>query len=239
MIHPPQLPWLQRPRVLARPFIAAVACVVAALAAGCGSTSSSGASSGLMAATLTTQVKSTWKDPRYKAEPMQRIFVVSQMKLEPGGRGAVEDAIVARLATAGVTGIASHTVMSDDAEKPGPTLDEAITAARADGVLIVAVKAIGAYEPGVIHQETVTSLSPDTMASYNYLKQQNVYQPGDYKIANIVSEIYLPSMGRQVWTAFTDSYDAANLARNMPDFTLKLVGVMAKDRMIASPPKAS
>lgn len=216
-------------RVLARAFIAAGVVALAAC---------SGTSLNPMGATLATNVKGTWKDPRYNAAPMQRIFVVSLMKVDPGGREAVENALVARLASAGVTGIASHTVMSNDADKPGPTLEEAIVAARADGVLLVDVKAVGAYESYTVGQ-TVTSLSPDTMASYNYLKQQNVYQPGDYKIAHIVSELYIPSMGRQVWTAFTDSYDAANLSRNLPDFTLKLVGVMARDRMIAAVPKPS
>lgn len=206
---------------------------VALFAVGC-----AGPTAGPMGATYATSVKATWKDPRFHAAPMQRIFVVSLMKVEPGGRDAVEDAIVARLASAGVTGIASHTVMSQDAEKPGPTLAEAITAAKADGVLLVDVKAVGSYEPYTVGQ-TVTSLSPDTMASYDFLKRQNVYQPGDYKIAHVVSELYLPSMGRQVWVAATDSFDAANLARNLPDFTLKMVGAMAKDRMIAAAPKPS
>jgi len=43
-------------------------------------------------------------------------------------------------------------------------------------------------------------------------------------------------MGKQVWTAFTNSYDASNLARNMPDYTFKLVTAMAKDRIIAGAP---
>ena len=85
----------------------------------------------------------------------------------------------------------------------------------------------------------MTTLSPDTMASYNYLKGQNVYQPGDYKVAHIVSDLYLPSMGKQVWTAYTNSYDASDLSRNLPDYTFKLVSVMAKDRIIAGAPKPS
>ncbi len=186
---------------------------------------------------LSTRVQSTWKDPKYAAGPMNRIFVVSLMKIEPGGRDAVEDAIVARLKTAGVAGVAAHTVMSSDPEKPGPTLAEAIKASSADGVLLVEVRAVGAYESSV--GQTVRSLSPDTMASYNYLKSENVYQPGDYRVANISSELYLPSMGKQVWTLYTNSYDASDLARNVPDFTLKLVGAMAKDRMIAHPPASA
>jgi hypothetical protein len=184
---------------------------------------------------LSTQVISTWKDPKYASAPLKKIFVISLMKVEPGGRDAVEDAVVARLASAGVAGIASHTVMSNDPQRPGPSLPEAIAAAGADGVLLVDVRAIGSYEPYTIGQ-TVTSLSPDTMASYSYLKREGADQSGDYKVAHIMSELYLPSMSKQVWTAFTNSYDASNLARNMPDYTLKLVGAMAKDRIIDGAP---
>jgi hypothetical protein len=205
--------------------------LLAATLAACGSTREF-APGGL---SLSTQVMGTWKEPKYIWPPMGKLFVISLMKVEPGGRGAVEDAIVKQLASAGVAAVASHTVMSNDAEKPGPTLEEAIKASGAEGVLMVEVKAIGAYEPYTVGQ-TVTSLSPDTMASYNYLKGQNVYQTGDYKVAHIVSEVYLPSMGKQVWGAFTNSYDAADLRRNLPGYTLKLVNVMAKDRIIAARP---
>ncbi len=187
--------------------------------------------------TISTQVESTWKDPKYDAPPMTRIFVISLMKIEPGGRAGVEDAIVRRLASAGVTGIASHTVMSNDADKPGPTLVEAIAASGAQGVLMVEVRGISSLEANT--GTTISSITPDTMAYYNYFKGQNDYQPGDYKVARISSEIYLPSMGKQVWSAFTNSYDAADIARNLPDYTLKLVGIMAKDRMIAAPPNPS
>src|SRR5260221_9561009 len=82
---------------------------------------------------LSTQVISTWKDPKYASAPLKKIFVISLMKIEPGGRDAVEDAVVARLASAGVAGIASHTVMSNDPQRPRPSLPEAIAAAGADG----------------------------------------------------------------------------------------------------------
>ena len=44
-------------------------------------------------------------------------------------------------------------------------------------------------------------------------------------------------MGKQVWTLYTNSYDAADLARNLPDFTFKLVGAMHKDSIITGAPK--
>ena len=209
--------------------ILTLALAVAALTA-CGGTREFSAG-GL---SLRTDVQGTWKDPKFTAGPMQKIFVISLMKVEPGGRDAVEDAIVKQLASAGVAAVASHTVMSNDAEKPGPSLEEAIKASGADGVLMVEVRAIGSLVANT--GTTVGSIAPDTMASYNYLKGQGDYQPGDYKVAHIVSEIYAPSMGKQVWTAFTNSYDASDLRRNLPDYTVKLVNVMAKDRMIAARP---
>jgi hypothetical protein len=189
---------------------------------------------------LQTQVLGVWKDPKYALPPMQKIFVVSLMKVEPGGRDAVENAIVARLASAGVAGVASHKVLSQDADKPGPTLEEAIKASGADGVLLVEVRSVGVYESYTVGQ-TVTGLSPDTMASYKYFAAQKPYalQSRDYKVAHIASELYVPSMGKQVWTVFTNSYDAADLARNLPDFTHKLVDTMARERIIAAAPKPS
>src|SRR5262245_52006701 len=125
---------------------ALVLVVAAAVLAGCGSTRT-WSPGGL---SLKTEVQSTWKDPKYTAGPLTRIFVISLMKIEPGGRDAVEDAIVARLKSAGVAAVASHTVMSNDAERAGPTLEEAIKVSQADGVLLVEVRAIGAYEPYTI-----------------------------------------------------------------------------------------
>ena len=183
-----------------------------------------------------TKVELQWRDPKFTAAPMKNVFVISLMKIEPGGRDAVEDAIVARLAQAGVSATASHAVLSNDPDKPGPTLEEAIKVSEAEGVLFVEVRAVGAFEPYTVGQ-TMTSLSPDTMASYDFLKKENVYQPGDYKVARIASHMYLPPMGKEVWIAFTHSYDASNLARNLPDFTSTLVGALAKDGMIPGPPK--
>lgn len=211
---------------LSRTIAACTLVLATALAAGCATVSLE---------SHTTRVESTWKDPRHAAPPMRKVFVVSLMKIEPGGRNAVEDAIAARLEAVGVAAVTSHTVMSADPNKPGPSLADAIKASGAEGVLLVQVKSVGSKEPYTVG-ETVASLSPDTLAYYDTLKREGWNQAGDYKVAHVVSELYLSPMGRQVWTAFTNSYDANDLARNIPDYTRKLVAAMAKDRMIAATP---
>ena len=171
---------------------------------------------------------------------MQRVFVVSLMKVEPGGRDAVEDAIVARLASAGVAGVASHTVMSDDAEKPGPTLEEAIKASGADGVLLVEVKAVGAYEPYTVGQ-TITSLSPGHDGVVQ-LSQAAERLPARRLQGRAHRERALPAVDGQAGMdgVSPTRYDAVEpRAATCPTYTLKLVDVMAKDRMIAATPKPS
>lgn len=205
------------------------ALMLAALVAGCGTMTSM---------SDTTQVEMQWRDPKFTAVPMTKVFIVSLMKVEPGGRDAVEDALVARFAQAGVQAVASHTVLSNDPDKPGPTLEEAIKAANVDGVLMVEVRAVGVFEPWTVGR-TMTSLAPDTMASYDFLKKEyKKDESGDYKIARIASSMYTPTLGKEVWIAFTHSYDAVNLAKNLPGFTAKLVGALAKDGMVPAAPKS-
>jgi hypothetical protein len=203
------------------------AVALAALLAGC---------AGMTSLSTKSVVKETWTDPKYKDGPVKTIFVVSLMKVEPGGRGAVEDAIVAQLKSAGVAATASHTVMpADFTDKPN-TLTDAIRNSGAEAVLLAQVKYTAAYEPYIVG-ETVMTPSSDRMAYFEWYKNQGANQPTDYKTARIETDLYIVKAGTQVWAAYTDAYDANQLARNVHDFAQKMVGALAKDRLIASPPK--
>lgn len=174
----------------------------------------------------TTQVKGVWKDPKFAAGPVKKIFVISLMKIKPGGREAVENAIVAKLQAGGVAAVAAHTVKGDDTQ-----LVDAIRDSGADAVLMAQVRWLSSYEPYAV-TETMASPSPDKMGHSDFFKDQGADEPGDYKVAKIGTGLWTGAFGKQVWTAFTDSYDASDLARNIPDYTTKLVAALARDGMI-------
>jgi hypothetical protein len=201
--------------------------VLTGLLAGC---------AGLTNLSTKSVVKETWTDPKYTGGPVKTIFVVSLMKVEPGGRGAVEDAIVAQLASTGVVATASHKVMPADFTEAPMSLTDAIRNSGADAVLLAQVKYTAADEPYIIGGAMVTP-SADRMAYFDYYKAQGANQPTDYKTARIDTDLYIVKAGTRVWSAYTDAYDANRLARNLPDFAFKMVSAMAKDRLIASPPK--
>ncbi len=189
--------------------------------------------SGCMSVSTSTSVKGVWKDPKYAGPPLRKIFVISLMKIEPGGRDAVEDAIVAKLKAAGTDAVAAHTVKGDDTE-----LITAIRNSGADAVMMAQVRWLSSYEPYAVG-ETYDSPSPDKMGHSDFFKEQGANQATDYKVAKIGTGLWIGAFDKQVWTAFTDSYDAANLARNIPDYTAKLVAALARDRMIAAPKTAN
>ena len=184
---------------------------------------------GCMSMSTSTSVKGVWKDPKFAGPPLRKIFVISLMKIQPGGRDAVEDAIVAKLKAAGTDAVAAHTVKGDDTQ-----LIDAIRKSGADAVMMAQVRWMSSYEPYVV-TETMASPSPDRMGHSDFFKDQGADEPGDYKVARIGTGLWVGAFNKQVWTAFTESYDASNLARNIPDYTTKLVAALARDGMIVAP----
>lgn len=177
-----------------------------------------------------TVVQETWKDPTYKAGPLKKVFVLSLMKIDPGGREAVEDALVGRLNSAGVAAVAAHAVMPRDARTAGPTLDQAVAAAGADAILVAQVHWLNALEPFVIG-EAVTSAAPNVLGESRFLSRESANQPHTYKVARIHTDIYR-AQGKQIWAGYSDSYDASNLARNLSNYTLKIVMAMSRDGIV-------
>ncbi len=104
----------------------------------------------------------------------------------------------------------------------------------ADAVMMAQVRWLSSYEPYNVG-ETYDSPSPDRMGHSDFFNDQGADQATDYKVAKIGTGLWVGAFNKQVWTAITDSYDAANLARNIPDYMTKLVAALARDGMIVAP----
>ncbi len=198
-----------------RLFAAGVACLLLAACSG---------------GTTRTVVQETWTDPKYKAGPLKKVFVLSLMQIQPGGRAAVEDALVLRLQSAGVAAVAAHTLLPKDAQTAGPTLDQAVASSGADAILVAQVHWLNTREPYLI-TEAMASPAPNVMGESRFLSSEGANQPGDYKVARIHTDVYR-AQGTRIWAGFSDSYDASNLARNLPDYTLKIVAAMSRDGIV-------
>jgi hypothetical protein len=188
-----------------------------------------------------TRVAQTWKSPAWNGTPLRKIFVISLMETQLGGRAAVEDAIVAQLQAAGVNAIASHVALVSDDAHPEPQLIDAIRASGADGVLLAQVKRVNAFQPYMSSPDNELSApDPDLGGYYDlFQSQQNATQIGEYKVARVDTRIYGVPGGKQIWGAYTDSYDASNFSRNVPGYVVALIGALERDRMIVAKAKTT
>jgi len=210
---------------------------IARLAAGAGRTALAAAGLALLVAGCAaidsrTKVAQTWKDPNYNGSPMRKIFVISLAETQVGGRAAVEDALVAQFKAIGVDAVASHVALASDDAHPEPDLVEAIRASGANGVLLTQVKQVIASEPYMNSFQTITSPNPDIGGYFDLFQSQQANQPNDYKTARIDTRIYVVPGGKQVWGAYSDSYDAVSFSRSMPGFTSTLLVALERDGMI-------
>jgi len=185
-----------------------------------------------------TKVAQTWKDPNYNGGPMRKIFVISLTETQVGGRAAVEDALVTQFKAIGVDAVASHTALASDESHPEPDLVQAIRASGANGVLLTQVKQVIASEPYMNSFQTITSPNPDIGGYFDLFQSQQANQPNDYKTARVDTRIYVVPGGKQVWGAYSDSYDAVSFSRSMPGFTSALLAALERDGMIRRRPDA-
>lgn len=181
-----------------------------------------------------TKVAQTWKDPAWTGGPLSKFFVISLMETQLGGRAAVEDAIVARLKAGGVDAVASHNALVSDEAHPEPQLIDAIRTSGADAVMLAQIKRVSSYEPYMNSiTQSATVADPEYGGYYDLFQSQGANMPNDYKIARVDTRVYRVPGGKQIWGAYTDSYDAANFARNVPGYTVAIVGALERDKMIS------
>jgi len=167
------------------------------------------------------------------------LFVISLAETQVGGRAAVEDAIVAQFKAIGVDALASHAALASDETHPEPDLVQAIRASGANGVLLTQVKQVIASEPYMNSFQTITSPNPDIGGYFDLFQSQQANQPNDYKTARVDTRVYVVPGGKQVWGAYSDSYDAVSFSRSMPGFTSALMAALEHDGMIRRRPDAA
>jgi hypothetical protein len=205
--------------------LGALALASALLAAGCASIDSP------------TKVAQTWKDPAYRGGPLGKVFVISLAETQMGGRAAVEDAIVAQFKAVGVEAVASHSALASDDAHPEPNLVEAIRTSGANGVLLAQIKQVTSSEPYMNPYQTMTSPDPDIGGYFDLFQSQGANQPNTYKTARVDTRVYAVPGGKQVWGAYSDSYDAVSFSRSMPGYTTTLMVALERDGMIRRMPE--
>jgi len=160
----------------------------------------------LLAACVTTQVNSVWKDPSYQARPA-RVMVIGVAK-KPLKRRLFEDEFVAQLKARGTEAIASYTVLSDKKQDDQAEISAKVKELAADTVLItrlVSKKTVQTFVPGTIYYPPPYY---GTWPDYYGYGHRYMYSPGyiaEDEYAIFETNLYETRNDKLIWAASSES----------------------------------
>jgi hypothetical protein len=191
--------------------------VLAALALGCASS---------------TQLADVWRDPSYRAAPMNNVYVVA-MRSDAVRRRQWEDAYVAVLVERGMRAVPSYLQFPKAAPDTLEVID-AVAESGYDGVVV------SMRLPNTLTQYEVpptTTTVPVTRWSRfrgrYYTAFREVYQPGyveTNEVRNFQTDVWSTDPeGRLVWSGTVQAFDPAGEAGVRDVVAKKIVASAAKD----------
>ena len=197
--------------------LASFVCTLAALVAGCQSTS----------------LRSAWFDTDFAGPPLRKIMVAGTFQSVTEAR-VFEDAFAEKLRAAGVDGVASHTVLLDPAKATDAAFDAAVAGSGAQGLLLVSVLGVDT------RTQVSTSMAPGGMAwgrgpwggppTTALVPVQRVTQ---YDLATVEAKLFDVRTRRVIWAGTTATINPQSAARETPAFAGIVIGELKSRGIIA------
>jgi hypothetical protein len=189
----------------------------------------------LLGGCATTEVMNTWKDPQHAGTPLRKVLVVG-ISNQASVRRAFEDTFAKSLADAGVTAVASHTLVAKDGQIPEDVLQKAVADAGADGVLITRM----------VGRQTDLQVMPSPMPPPIYGARRYYYGyytgawAGYYEPATvqtyryIVAEttVFRADNAEPAWSATTRTQEPKDVAKATEGFAKVMIPALRKDGVI-------
>lgn len=183
----------------------------------------------LVAGCASTTLQSTWRDPAYAGGAFKRIFVLALSTRDVTARRVIEDVVVAKLAAGGVEGVPAWQSLPNDGPVPESALAAAVTASRADGMLMVRLL-------GVDTQLTVwpTPVGPGPRFGwYGFYSGWYAYpQVTQTQTAVVETTLFDVRSQRIVWSATSETMNPTSVQRDAPEFADVILGSLRKDGLL-------
>ena len=178
----------------------------------------------LLAGCASTTLQSTWRDPGYMGGAFKRVFVLALSTRDVTARRVLEDVVVARLAASGVEAVPGWQVLPNDGPAAESALTAAVTASRADAMLMVRLL-------GVDTQLTVwpQPVGPGPRFGwYGYYSGWYAY-PQITQVAVVETTLFDVRTQRVVWSATSETLNPTSVQRDAPGFADVILASLRKD----------
>lgn len=193
-----------------RPFLAAIALVLAACAS--------------------TTIRDTWYDPEYRGAAFRKVLVLGVLP-NIAERRQYEDVMVATINATGAQGIPAYRFLPGQERASEAELDRAVRESGADALLMSRLLRVDTQAQVSTHR-----VSPARGASgwgwggwysgWWGAGWQTVTTVTQYDIAVVETTLFSVGSGRVVWTGVTDTFQPRSVAREAPGFSATIVGTL-------------
>jgi len=194
---------------------AAATLAIVLLAGGCASTS------------LTNQ----WRNTEFTGPPLKKLLVVGVSK-DNAVRRIFEDEFAANLRAAGVEAIPSYTQLPQSGQVDEVTLQNAVAAVGADGVLVtrlVKVQQQTQVMPAVYGPPGVGFYGWYSSAWVGYYEPPSVYQ---YDVVTAETSVYGLRKDELIWSGTTETFAPTDVKKETKEFAQIIIAALKKAGVI-------
>jgi hypothetical protein len=183
----------------------------------------------LVAGCASTTLQSTWRDPGYTGGAFRRIFVLALSTRDVTARRVLEDVVVAKLAAGGVEAVPAWQSLPNDGPVAESALTAAVTASRADGMLMVRLLGV----------DTQLTVWPPPMGPGPRFGWYGAYsgwyaypQVTQTQTAVVETTLFDVRSQRIVWSATSATMNPTSVQQDAPGFADVILGALRKDGLL-------
>jgi hypothetical protein len=177
-----------------------------------------------LAACASTTIRDSWTDPSYARGPFRKVLVLGVSRDVPERR-LFEDIMAQRIAASGVEAIPAYRYLPDGDRVEEPTLDQAVRASGADGLVMSRIRSID-------RRTSVSTVMVPAYGGYGWYPWYAGWYPvtdvRQYDIAVVETSVFDTTDKRVVWTGVTETYEPTSVARDAPGFADVIVKALQK-----------
>jgi hypothetical protein len=183
----------------------------------------------LVSGCQSTSIQSAWFDTDFTGPPFRKIIVVGLTDNVSDGR-VFEDIFSEKLRTAGVEGVAVHTVISDDNRVSEASFNAAVVKSGAQGLLLVRLLSVDTRT-----QVSTTMVrggmgrgvgSMGSMSDFGGMLVP-AQQISQYDLATVEIKLWGVQTKQLVWAATTTTLNPGSVARETPGFADLIIGQLS------------
>lgn len=190
----------------------------------------------LLAGCSSTKLVTSWSDPNFTGQPIQKVLIVGVNKDEVNRR-SYEIHFAERLEKEGITGVPAHQVISDSSKYTEEKIRVAVKEVGADAAIIsqlVSVEEKERYVPPTYEYEPVFGYGHGFYGYYG-MSHRYVSTPGYYTTDTIVkleAIVFSTQTEDMIWAGATRSFNPGSAAKVIKENTDLIIQDMKESGLL-------